>query len=56
MSVREKLYRTKTLLETVFLHEPIYIESVLASFASRSHICLLGFRGSGKTHLMECLH
>jgi len=42
-------------LDTVFLHDPIYTESILASFASRSHICLLGFRGSGKSHVMECL-
>lgn len=55
MSVRDKLLKTRSLLDTVFLHEPVYAESVLASFASRSHICLLGFRGSGKTHLMECL-
>ncbi|RLC79835.1 MAG: hypothetical protein DRJ03_22750 [Chloroflexi bacterium] len=55
MSVREKLLKTKSLLDTVFLHDPVYAESILASFASRSHICLLGFRGSGKTHVMECL-
>ena len=55
MSVREKLLKTKNFLDTVFLHDPIYTESILASFASRSHICLLGFRGSGKTHVMECL-
>jgi len=55
MSVRDKLLKTKNFLDTVFLHDPIYTESILASFASRSHICLLGFRGSGKTHVMECL-
>ena len=55
MSVRDKLLKTKNFLDTVFLHDPIYTESILASFASRSHICLLGFRGSGKSHVMECL-
>jgi len=55
MAIREKLLKTKNFLDTVFLHDPIYTESILASFASRSHICLLGFRGSGKTHVMECL-
>jgi len=55
MSVYEKLLKTKNLMETVFLHDQYYIDALLASFASRSHICLLGFRGSGKTHAMECL-
>jgi len=55
MSVRDKLLNTRTLLNKVFLHDPIYVDSVLASFSSKSNILLLGFRGSGKTHLMECL-
>jgi len=55
MSVRDKLLKTKSFLDTVFLHDPIYTEAILASFASRSHLCLLGFRGSGKSHVMECL-
>ena len=52
---RSKLIKTKTILSEVFLHEPYYLDITLAAFASRSNICLLGFRGSGKTHLMECL-
>jgi len=55
MGVRDKLIQTKTLLSKVFLHEPYYLEATLACFASRANLCLLGFRGSGKTHLMECL-
>ncbi|MEM2483199.1 MAG: AAA family ATPase [Candidatus Nezhaarchaeales archaeon] len=55
MSVREKLIQTKTLLSQVFLHEPYYLESTLACFSSRANLLLLGFRGSGKTHLMESL-
>jgi len=54
-NLRSKLLRTRTLLSQVFLHEPYYIDITLSAFASRSKICLLGFRGSGKTHLMECL-
>ncbi|MHC1627453.1 MAG: AAA family ATPase [Candidatus Nezhaarchaeales archaeon] len=54
-SMRNKLMQTKTLLSQVFLHEPYYLEATLACFASRANLCLLGFRGSGKTHLMECL-
>jgi MoxR-like ATPase len=53
--MKDKLLNTKALLKTVFIHEDYYVDAVLASFASRSHICLLGFRGSGKTHLAECL-
>jgi MoxR-like ATPase len=55
MSVREKLLETKRLVKSVFYHEEYYIDSVLSAFASRAHICLLGFRGSGKTHLMETI-
>jgi MoxR-like ATPase len=55
MSLRNKLLKTKELLSEVFLHDEYYVDSVLSAFASDSHICLLGFRGSGKTHLMECL-
>jgi len=52
---RAKLLKTKSILEHVFIHEQYYTDITLAAFASRSHICLFGFRGSGKTHLMECL-
>jgi len=52
---RSKLLQTKTILSEVFIHEPIYIDITLSAFASKSNICLFGFRGSGKTHLMECL-
>jgi len=55
MSIRDKLLKTKSFLNTVFLHDPLYVDSILASFASKAHMCLLGFRGSGKTHVMECL-
>jgi len=53
--IYNKVMQTRTLLNSVFYHDPIYVDSVLASFCSRSNILLLGFRGSGKTHLMECL-
>jgi len=53
--VSAKLAKTKSLLRSVFLHDEYYIDAILASFASRSNLCLLGFRGSGKTHAMECL-
>jgi len=53
--VRNKLLQTKNILKEVFIHDEYYIDAVLAAFASRSHICLLGYRGSGKTHLMESL-
>jgi len=55
MNQFQNLIKTKTLLKTVFLHDEYYIDATLASFASKSHLCLLGARGSGKTHLMECL-
>jgi len=55
MSVSEKLAKTKSFMQTVFLHDEYYVDAILASFASRSNLCLLGFRGSGKTHAMECL-
>jgi MoxR-like ATPase len=55
MSVSEKLVKTKSFMQTVFLHDEYYVDAILASFASRSNLCLLGFRGSGKTHAMECL-
>jgi len=53
--VSVKLAKTKSLLRSVFLHDEYYIDAILASFASRSNLCLLGFKGSGKTHAMECL-
>jgi len=53
--LRDKLMQTKILLKKVFIHEEYYIDSVLASFASDAHICLLGYRGGGKTHLCESL-
>jgi MoxR-like ATPase len=53
--LREKLMQSKTLLKRVFIHEEYYIDSLLASFASDAHICLLGYRGGGKTHLCESL-
>jgi len=55
MNMRNKLLKMRTLLSKVFLHEPYYLDATLACFASRAHICLLGFRGGGKTHLMECI-
>jgi MoxR-like ATPase len=55
MSVGDKLTKTKNFFQSVFLHDEYYIDAILASFASRSNLCLLGFRGSGKTHAMECL-
>jgi MoxR-like ATPase len=55
MNQYNNLLKTKSLMKTVFLHDEYYIDAILASFASRSHICLLGARGSGKTHAMECL-
>jgi MoxR-like ATPase len=55
MSQYNNLIKTKNLFKTVFLHDEYYINAIMASFASKSHICLLGARGSGKTHAMECL-
>ena len=52
---RDKLLKIRENIERVFFHKPYYVESVLAAFASRSHICLLGGRGGGKTHVSEAL-
>ncbi|MGB9022378.1 MAG: AAA family ATPase [Candidatus Bathyarchaeia archaeon] len=50
-----KLCETRRLIETAFFHDAYYLVTVLAAFVSRSHICLLGTRGTGKTHLAKCL-
>jgi len=50
-----KVKLMKKLLEKVFYHEEWITETILAAFVSRSHILLLGERGSGKTHVAECI-
>ena len=52
---RDKLLLTKRLIKTVFYHDEEIIDLIVASFASRSHLCLLGARGGGKTHGCEAL-
>ena len=51
----KKILLTKKLIRKVFFHEEYIVNTILASFVSRSHILLLGERGSGKTHVMESL-
>jgi len=51
----QKVKLMKKLIEKVFYHEEYITETILAAFVSRSHILLLGERGSGKTHVMESL-
>lgn len=55
MKHRRKLLKMKENVERVFYHKPYYVETSLAAFASRSHLCLLGYRGGGKTHLAEAI-
>ena len=52
---RGKLLATKKLITQVFYHDEEITDLLLASFASRSHLCLLGARGGGKTHGCEAL-
>ena len=53
--IYQKVLLTKKLIKKVFLHERYITDAILASFVSRSHVLLLGERGSGKTHVMESL-
>ena len=52
---RGKLLATKKLITQVFYHDEEITDLILACFASRSHLCLLGARGGGKTHGCEAL-
>jgi len=52
---RDKLLATKKLISTIFYHDKEIIDLLMASFASRAHLCLLGARGGGKTHGCEAL-
>ena len=55
LKYREKLMEIKSNLKKVFYQDDYYVDATLAAFASRSHLCLLGFRGGGKTHLSQSL-
>jgi len=54
-TMREKLLKTKELLKTVLYHDEWYIDLIMASFASCTKLCLLGYRATGKTHALRSM-
>ena len=52
--IRAKFEETREALAKVFFHEPYYSEIVLAAMAADAKIGLEGYRGTGKSWLMDC--
>jgi len=50
-----RLKETATTIRKYFFHNNFYINALLSCFASRCPLLLLGYRGSGKSFLMELL-
>src|SRR5437660_6390066 len=53
--LRSMFEESRSEINRVFFHESYYKDLMLAAMASRSKIGLQGFRGSGKSHLMDTI-
>src|SRR5438105_6173478 len=51
--LRSMFEESRTEINRVFFHESYYKDLMLAAMASRSKIGLQGYRGSGKSYLMD---
>ena len=52
----QKIEQTRQTLKQFIKADPKYFDAILASLASRSHLCLFGAQGSGKSTIAKVLY